>query len=116
MELPDGVQTFVPGANLEACIDLAFREWFFKHKDEVKGYFIHLKEQKDGFFNPNGMSVNGDLRHKLEIPVKLANIIQRLTHSDWVHDEQVHKAILRVAPKFAPTERNESFVDLGKNQ
>jgi len=115
MDLPDGVQTFVPGANLEACIDLAFREWFCNHKDEVKGYFIHLKQQKDGFFKPNGMSSQGDMRYKLEIPGQLAKIITRLTHKDWMQDTQIHKAILREAAKFDPTEKSESFIDFGRN-
>lgn len=116
MEIPDGIQTWVPGTNLAACIDLAFREWFYEHKEEVKAYFIHLRNKKKEFFNPNGMSVNGDLRYKLEIPVKLGAIIGRLTHNDWVHDDQIHKAILREASKFDPTEKTEKFIDFGRNK
>ena len=115
MDIPNGITTWVPGANLEACIDLAFREWFCNHKAEVKGYFVYLQEKKGSFFQTNGMSVNGDMRHKLEVPGKLGTIIGRMTHNDWVHDTQIHKAILRVADKFAPTEKSESFVDFGKN-
>ena len=115
MEMPNGVQTWVPGRNLEACIDMAFREWFCNHKDEVKGYFIHLRDQKKSFFDPSGMSKAGDMRYKLEIPGKLGTIIGRMTHKDWVHDQQIHKAILREASKFNPTEKKESFVDFGKN-
>ena len=114
MEIPNGLNTWVPGKDLDACIDLAFREWFYDHKQDVKDYFIHLRDQKASFFHANGMSVGGDMRYKLEIPVKLAGIIQRMTHKDWVHDTQIHKAIQRQASKFAPTEKSEAFVDFGK--
>lgn len=105
MEIPNGIQTWVPGTNLEACLELAFREWHKNFPREVKGYWLHLQETKQGFFQPNGMSKDGHMRYSLEVPPKLGNIISRMTHKDWVHDKQIRDAIIHKAPDFDPTEK-----------
>lgn len=113
--MPEGLTTWVPGNNLEECIRLAWGEYVKEHPEDVKAWFKHIKLIEDGFFKKNGMSKDGNVRFKLEVPQKFANIIQRVTHPDWVHDKQIHKAIVRHLSKFDPTQRSESFVDLGRN-
>ena len=115
MEIPDGLQVWVPGTNLEECIRIAWGEYVKKFPKDLKNWFKHINIVKEGFFKQNGMSKNGDMRFKLEVPQKFATIIARMTHKDWVHDKQIHKAIVRHLSKFDPTERSESFVDFGRN-
>lgn len=113
MELPDGITTWVPGTNLYECVRLALREYCGTYPQESVKWAHMIKTNKEGFHKKNGMSKDGTLRYKLEVPQKLNRILIRMTHSDWVHDNQIIDTIYKVAPGLDPTSKNKSFVSMG---
>ncbi len=102
--LPDGVQTWVPGTDTENCIKMALREGAHDYPQEATAMVNYIKNRKANLHHASGMSQDGSMRIKVEIPAKLAFIIQRMTHKDWLHDQKILKILCREAPGLVPAE------------
>lgn len=116
---PVGVTVYVKGENINECVRLAVREWAAECPDEVRIHKKHMDQLKASLYNSNGMSMSpdgkkGNLMFQAEIPVSLGNRIQRMTHKDWLKDNQIMRALALECPFIfhkKPAKGNTVIVD-----
>ena len=107
MEIPVGVQVWVPGTDLDACLKMAVDMWCYEEAHEVKCFVGMMREKKDGLYRQNGMSVTGNWKEYLEIPISLHKRIMQMTHKDYMLDRQITDRIKYFLQDIIPYEKKD---------
>ena len=100
MKMPIGVNVWIPGSDLEACITMALREWAAEHPQDVRDIARSNKAIRDSMKHRSGMTLTKTKIHSLEIPETLGNKIMKMTHNGWMHDKDILKTIRKITPLF----------------
>jgi len=88
-EAPVGSKVNIHASNIEEIVLVAIREWAAEYPEEVRIFREQMVFERGQLINERGMSANGTRKKIMEVPVKLAGKIQRMTHKDWMRDSKV---------------------------
>jgi hypothetical protein len=106
MDMPIGVNVWVPNTDLDSCLETAFKMWLHENAHEVIPFRNHMRDKRDSLVNKNGMSKQKTWKEYLEIPQSLAFKIQQMTHKDWPNDKKITERIVKLMPKYLCYEKN----------
>ena len=110
MDIPNGVQVWVPKGDLDECLKMAIKMWLNEYPHESQLFGNHLREKRDNLHRVNGMTKQGMFKEYLEIPVNLGKNIRQMTHKDWMQDKQITDRIRQLMPGLKPHGKDESRV------
>ncbi len=102
MDIPKGLNIWIPGTNLRNCIEEAIMMWLNECPNEVSGFAKDIRVKHDGLHKDNGMSKNGIWKEHLEIPFGLAARVRQMTNHAWMHDKQICAMIQQLIPDLMP--------------
>ena len=109
MEIPTGLNIWVPKENLFECLSMAMNMWVKECPKEVQGMKRHIKHKKDSLHKVTGMSEEGTWKEKLEVPQGLAARIRQMTDRvDWMQDPDIIDGIIRLAPGMLCYEKKDN--------
>jgi len=115
-ELPSGVNVWIPGTDLKLCLEEAVKMWITENPVEVNQFAQQIKDKRAGLHRIDGMTEQGTMKEYLEVPIKLAQKIQQMTHKDWTMDRKITDLVKQLIPHLAPYQaRNESSVAFSHN-
>jgi len=108
MEIPVGINVWIPKENLHECLRMALKMWVNECPDEVKAMKRHLVHKRETLHKSTGMSHEGNWKEKLEVPLGLAARVRQMTERhDWMQDDDVINGIIELAPDLVCYEKKD---------
>ena len=110
MEMPTGVQVWIPSQDLDSCLELAIKMWCAEEPREVQLFTNQMREKKDTLHRKDGMTEKGMFKEYLEIPITLHKRVMKMTHKDYMLDRKITDRLKYFLQGICPYDKNESRI------